>query len=46
MRAHWLSRYQREFYKPVPKLRALIGCLDIRESFINGYRYYVRTLTV
>ena len=35
MRTHWLSRYQIVFYKPVPIKGALIGCLDIRESFIN-----------
>ena len=39
MRAHWLARYQIEFYKPMPIVCALIGCLDIRESFINRYRY-------
>ena len=43
---YWLSRYQIEFYKPVLILCAHIACRDIRESFINRYRYYARSLPV
>ena len=46
MRAPWLFRYQREFYKPVPILRAFIACLDIGQSIINRYRYYALSLAV